>query len=235
MSLQSLLKKAAFLAVLTCSASASASTVFNTDFTQFTTGGAFNGAVPGPGPGPLLAGGTSILGGADNLVEFLDDTAQSASLFTVGPVTFDGAIAGGAAPFTQPDASLYFSGNSALIVENSASNSLTIDFASPASNVSLYLLNLESAIVTLDFSDDSLSPEVLDLDFTSFLDFIPTFNLFFEAPGELDSLTILNTGSELLGVDNFSFETEVAPIPLPAAAWLFLSAIAGMFGFARRS
>jgi len=39
---------------------------------------------------------------------------------------------------------------------------------------------------------------------------------------------------DVIGVDNLVFTTDVSTVPVPAAAWLFGSALLGFFGFARR-
>jgi len=47
--------------------------------------------------------------------------------------------------------------------------------------------------------------------------------------------TDLNGGTgDIIGVDDIVF-TDVSPVPVPAAAWLFGSALLGFFGFSRRN
>jgi hypothetical protein len=49
----------------------------------------------------------------------------------------------------------------------------------------------------------------------------------------IDRLTINNTGSQW-DMDNFTFNEHVNAVPVPAAVWLFGSALTGLFGFGKR-
>ncbi len=110
------------------------------------------------------------------------------------------------------------------------SSSMTFSFASPKSVFSMDITDLASVgATTIDvFADGGLVPVV------------PTINIGFFGHGGFDflglvsdsqfsSLTFSFSISEWLGVDRVQY--GVSPVPVPAAVWLFGTALIGLFGF----
>lgn len=262
MKLQSCIVSGMLLASLFVAGTASATvagSTFNTDFSNFTLGGAFNGPVTGPNagnPGAAsagnLLGGVSLIGafGPQALSDFVlagqpgleageefDFSIDAAGVeflgVTAGAAVTDGvgggvAGAGGAGAFTQVQAPLYLSGNTALII--GTGDTITIDFDVDVLAASFTLLNAAADGATLDFQldGDDIIGNVGGSPFSAENVFVSVTD-----EGIIENIQLANlSASNLISIDNFSFTT--APVPLPAAAWLFLSAFGSFFAFARK-
>jgi len=89
---------------------------------------------------------------------------------------------------------------------------------------------LDGLIVELDFIVDEfslLNPTSIDQEG------VAAFSIFsiFQAPPTIDLADGSTTAGGFTGE---LFVTEISPVPVPAAAWLFGSALLGFFGFSRR-
>lgn len=143
--------------------------------------------------------------------------------FKVGPAQFTGGLSGVA---RIPE--LYKSGNHAWMVRGGDTG--TIMFDSGFLNVSFYAKVFSGAdagttITTFDINNNILNSLILNSGdpFTRFM-----------VSGQLGHIEIANNDSDnarFNAVDDF----QVNNVPVPAAAWLFMSAMLGLFGVNRKS
>ena len=95
----------------------------------------------------------------------------------------------------------------------------------------------ETTVLAYDFQDSGSAVNFLGIDLTglnlvagdSILFTLAAFNSEYEG-GTFDLETISYPGD-----DGISIYGEVAPVPLPAAAWFFLSGLAGVAGLSRKN
>jgi hypothetical protein len=112
--------------------------------------------------------------------------------------------------------------------------SMTFSFASPQSVFSMDITDLASVgATTIDvFADGGLVPVVPTIDIGFFgshggLDFLGLVS-----DSQFSSLTFTFSASEWLGADRVQY--GISPVPVPAAFWLFGTALIGFIGISRR-
>ncbi len=110
---------------------------------------------------------------------------------------------------------------------------IAIDFLTPTNTISalveLFPISGDSGLALVAYSGLGLTGSILGIDFTA-------------TDGDILSVVFSNIRSALFitidggftaySLDNLTY--DLSPVPLPAAAWLFISGILGLAGFARR-
>ena len=201
--------------------------------------------------GFIVAGMSAASASAATIIDFTDTgtwvdgssteviTGSTVSLSAVGGniTVNDGAIPGiDTSPLTLAKA-----GDGLGIGDDEITNpaqALTVSFSGPGLRVN------GIAFLDLFIASDGSELEIARVDFSdgSFLEFDAVdagnggFGFFAFAPREVTSLTVtaLSSNDKRANPDLALAAISVAPIPLPAAGWLFVSALAGMGVLSRR-